>query len=157
MGTRSINLTDKEQEQLIAGVLPESVVKKVNTARKPRASRYGKQKGANTQLEVADYIANLLGIPWDNQDDQSEIKARSMGLSGVDIILTGSAYKRFPFDVEVKAVESLSVPATIQQAKDNTKEGRHWLIFWKKKAFDRKVVIMDVEAFKWLWSRNETI
>lgn len=154
MPTRSINLSDKEQEQLLEGSVPQSVYKKVANARKPKSARYGKNKGANTQLEVADFIANLLGIPWDNQDDQSEIKARSMGLSGCDIILTGNAYKQFPFDVEVKAVETLSVPATIQQARDNTKEGRHWLIFWKKKAFDKKVVIMDIDAFKWLWNKT---
>ena len=151
--TRSINLNDAELKAIAGGVLPPSVVKKVQTATKPRSSRYGKAKGMSTQTEVAEFVSELLDIPFNNQDDQSEIKTRSAGLSGTDLILTGQAFRRFPFDVEVKAVETLSVPATIAQAQSNTAPNRHWLIFWKKKAFDRKVVIMDIKAFEWLWKR----
>jgi hypothetical protein len=154
MPTRSVNLTDAEQKAILSGTLPDSLVSKVKTATKPRSSRYSKSKGMATQAEVAEFVSELLDIPFNNQDDQSEIKTRSAGLSGTDLILTGQAYKRFPFDVEVKAVETLSVPATIAQAQSNTAPNRHWLIFWKKKAFSKKVVIMDIQAFEWLWKRS---
>jgi hypothetical protein len=144
--TRSINLTDIEMKKITEGVLPPSVVSKVSTALKPRNSRYGKAKGAATQIEAAQWLADLLEIDWDNQDD-SLIQTRSMGLSGTDLILRGEAFNRFPFDVEVKAVESLSVPATVQQAKANTKKGRNWLIYWKRKSFDEPVIIISRTAF----------
>jgi hypothetical protein len=145
--TRSINLTDIEMKKIIEGVLPPSVVSKVSTALKPKAKRYGKAKGASTQIEAAQWLADLLEIDWDNQDDNSLIQTRPMGLSGTDLILRGEAFNRFPFDVEVKAVESLSVPATVQQAKANTKKGRNWLIYWKRKSFDEPVIIISRTAF----------
>lgn len=147
MPARSINLTDAEQKAILAGETPASVVKKVQTACKPKAPRYGKAKGAKTQLEAAQWVADMFDVEWDNQDDNSLIQCRSMGLSGQDLILRGKVYEQFPFDVEVKAVENLSIAATVEQAKANTKKGRHWLIYWKKKAFDEPVIIVSKTAF----------
>lgn len=156
MAKRTINLTDAEQKMIVGGELPPSVIKKVQTAMKPKSSRYGKNKGANFQKEIAQYIADLLEIEWDNQDDNSPIQARPMGQSGNDVILRGIALEQFNYAVECKAQESLSIPATIGQVKNNTKDGQHWLIFWKKKGFDKAVVIMDTDAFKDLYKREPT-
>lgn len=154
MAKRSINLTDAEQKAILNGEVPASLIKKVKTAQKPKSTRYGKNKGAGFQKQMAQVIADLLEMEWDNQDDDSPIATRSMGLNGVDIILRGEAKKRFPFDIECKAVESLSVPATIEQAKANKTPDRDWLIFWKKKSFDEPVAIMSLSAFLNLFKKT---
>jgi hypothetical protein len=149
--TRAITLNDKELTQIKElGTLPDSVRKKVINLTKPRSSRYGKNKGAGFQLECADLIASAHDMKWDNTDDHSVIKARTMGSSGTDLIMLEPLYSRFPFDIECKACESLGVPATIEQAQSNTKAGRHWLIMWKNKLFDDVVMILPWKAFLWL-------
>ena len=143
MPVRNISVTDAEQKQILAGTLPSSIVKKVQNAGKKRNSRYSKGKGAFFQKEVADFLAGILGVHWDNTDDNSPINTRTMGSSGVDIIFHEPLYSQFPYDIECKNAESLSVPATIEQVKANQKEGRDWLIFWKRKSFDSFIAIMD--------------
>ena len=147
MAQRSINLTDEEQKAILGGTLPPSVVKKVQTATKPRSSRYGKDKGAQFQKDCADFIAKLFGLEWDNTDDHSPVKTRPMGSAGTDLIFQEPLLSLFPYDVECKNVENLSVPATVEQATANVKKGRTWLIFWKRKSFKEPVVIMSQEAF----------
>lgn len=153
--TRSITLNDKELKQIQDGILPESVQKKVQTALKPRAVRFAKNKGAGFQKECADKIADLLNVEWDNTDDRSVIKTRTMGSSGTDLIMLEPVYSSFPFDVEAKAVENLSLPKTIEQAQSNTGDGRHWLIMWKHKMFKDTTVVLSWKAFEWLWNRRK--
>lgn len=153
--TRSISLNDKELKQIQDGFLPESVRKKVDTALKPRSARYSKGKGASYQLECADKIANLLDVEWDNTNDRSVIKTRTMGSAGVDLIMLEPVYSSFPFDVEVKNVENLSVPKTVEQAQSNTGEGRFWMIMWKNKMFKDTTVVLPWKAFGWLWNRRK--
>lgn len=102
-----------------------------------------KAKGRNFQNWVAQKISELLGIPY-GKDEM--IASREMGQNGVDIRLVGEAQKRFPFSVECKCQETWSIPAWIEQAKSNQKEGTDWLLFVKK---NRKepIVVMDANAF----------
>lgn len=44
-----------------------------------------------------------------------------MGQHGVDIILRGKVARKFPFDIECKSCESLSIPEWIRQTKQNIK------------------------------------
>ena len=80
------------------------------------------------------------------------VQSRQMGMSGTDIILRGTVYEDFPFDIEAKNTEKVSLYQFIEQAKSNTKEGRNWLLFHKKNYSD-PVVIMDAEAFFKLYKR----
>ena len=98
------------------------------------------------QNRVCELISRLLNLPWGYEDDKL-IQPRIMGQKGVDIILRGEAYERFTFDSECKNCETWSVPAAIRQAKNNTKEGRNWLVFMKKKEFKNPVVILDAYIF----------
>jgi hypothetical protein len=147
MPTRSINITDVEQKALLGGEVPPSLLKKIVTAQKPKSARYGKNKGAQFQKDCADFIAELFGLPWDNTDDHSPIKTRPMGSAGTDLIMQEPLYSMFRYDVECKNVESLSVPATVEQATSNTKTGRDWLIMWKRKSFKEPIIIMAQSAF----------
>ena len=147
MAMRTVKLDTKDMEALLELPLPEYLKKKFEKELKPKHNRSGKSKGAGTQKECADWIAEIVGVDWDNQDDNSPIQTRSMGLAGKDIILRGKVYKDFPYDDEVKAVENLSVGATIKQAESNTDKGRDWLIYWKKKEFSQPIIIVSRSAF----------
>lgn len=153
MPTRSINLTDAEQQAILSGGLPPSVVKKVQTAVKPRSRRSHKQKGLNFQKIVCDKLAEYLKIQWDNQDDDSPIASRPSGQHGEDIILRGEAKKRLPFSFEVKNVESLSISDAVQQSKTNAGD-KKWVIVHRKKAFQEDVVYISFDTFLWLLDKG---
>ncbi|MCP4648720.1 MAG: hypothetical protein GY853_01390 [PVC group bacterium] len=114
--------------------------------------RSAKNKGARLQLWVCRKIADLLKIEFNNQDDQCEIHSREMGQSGVDVILRGFAYENFPFDIECKNTEKLSLYKAVEQAEYNTSAERDWLLFHKKN-FSEPIVVMDAEVFFKLYGR----
>lgn len=102
-----------------------------------------KAKGRNLQQYVAKKISEITGIPY-GKDEM--IASREMGQSGTDVRLIGEAKKLFPFSIECKYQENWSIPAWIQQAKDNWKKGTDWLLFMRKNRHE-EIVCMDAEAF----------
>lgn len=102
-----------------------------------------KAKGRSLQNWTCQKISDLLGIPWGKDE---LIASREMGQNGTDVRLVNEAQERFPFSVECKNQEKWNVPAWIKQAKDNQKEGTHWLLIAKKN-HAKPVVIMDAETF----------
>jgi len=74
-----------------------------------------KAKGRRFQQWVAGKIGELLDM---EVEKDGEIESRPMGQSGSDIILRGVAKKLFPFGVECKNVEALSVWKALDQAKE---------------------------------------
>ena len=151
MGSKYVLISDNERKAILASNLSLSLKKKIEGLDKKKSPRYGKNKGASFQKWVCQQVANLLEIEYDNKDDQCEIHAREMGQSGGDVILRGRAYQRFPFDIECKNCENLSIQATMEQAQSNTKEKRFWMIAWKRKSFKEPIVIMDWSVFAMLW------
>lgn len=151
MATRTINLTDNERRLIIESNVPETIKTKIKNLDKERSARYGKNKGAARQKWVAERIAKLTGFVFDNSDDNSPIKTRPMGQKGVDIILSKGVQFCFPYDVEVKDCETLSIPNTINQARNNCKNGNDYLIVWNKKCFAEPIVFMDWSAFERLY------
>jgi hypothetical protein len=77
-----------------------------------------KQKGRRHQQDTC---SKLLSISTGLEPD--DIRSASMGAYGEDILFSPAARKQFPFSVECKNVEKLSIWAAIEQARDNTKEG----------------------------------
>jgi hypothetical protein len=104
-----------------------------------------KQKGRLLQQWAAQKISNLTGIPW-SSDDDSLISSRPMAQKGVDVILRGKALKLAPFSIECKRQESWSVPAWIEQAKENQIPNTDWLLVMRKNQME-PVIVMDAEAF----------
>lgn len=102
-----------------------------------------KAKGRKCQQWVCEKIGDLLGLPW-GKDEM--IAPREMGQSGTDVRLIGMAQEEFPFSVECKWQESWNVPAWIEQAKTNRKEGTDWLLIMKRSRSDY-VAVLDAEAF----------
>ncbi len=105
-----------------------------------------KAKARKLQQWVCKKIAEVFNIEFNNQDEQCLIHSREMGQKGVDVILRGRIYELFKFDIECKATETFNCYKDINQAKQNTKENREWLLIHKRKN-NKPIVVLDAEAF----------
>jgi len=105
-----------------------------------------KGKGREFQFWVCRKISELLGIPYDQQDDDCLIHSREMSQQGVDIILRGSARQLFPFDIECKAMSTMDIPDAIKQADENAGDGRIGMVAFRQTNTD-PVVIFSWESF----------
>lgn len=77
-----------------------------------------KSKGRRFQQEVRDKLLEV-GIELEKDD----IRSASMGAPGEDILFSPAARKQFPFSVECKNVEKLSIWSCIDQSRANTPDG----------------------------------
>jgi hypothetical protein len=102
-----------------------------------------KAKGRIWQKQVACAIGDLLDLPVGYDE---VVAPREMGQKGVDVKLTGEAFDRFPYDVECKHCEQWAVPTWIKQAQNNTRQGRRWLLFLKRK-HTPPTVVLEMEHF----------
>ena len=84
-----------------------------------------KAKGRNFQNKVRKLILEHLPI------DERDIKTAVMGESGMDIKLSSKAQEIFPFAVECKKVEKISIWKCYEQACENADDLTPLLIFSK--------------------------
>lgn len=77
-----------------------------------------KAKGRRLQQEVVNRLLKI--APTLEPDD---IRSTSMGAFGEDILFSPAARKLYPFSIECKNVEKLSVWSAIEQAEANCKDG----------------------------------
>lgn len=106
-----------------------------------------KAKGRRLQYWVAEKVATLLGVTFDQQDDTCPVHSREMGQSGSDVYIRDKELaKRFPYSIECKNTETFSMYSTIKQVKANTKPGQEWVIFHKKNHSD-PVAVISAEHF----------
>lgn len=106
-----------------------------------------KAKGRNLQKWTCEQVSKLLSISW-GYEDEKLIQPRLMGQSGTDVVLRGEAHLKFPFDIECKATETISLYKDIEQAKTNSHPEllRPWLLIHKKRN-NKPIVIIDAETF----------
>lgn len=129
--------------------ISKSILGKLERAEKKIKTSSAKGKGRNLQYWVCERIAEMFGIKFVQSDDTCLVHSREMGQHGTDICLRGELYNKFPFDVECKAQESLSIPDWVRQARTNTKEGRKWLVVFKKQTIGGEpLVLMDWSTFE---------
>lgn len=95
-----------------------------------------KAKGRKLQQEVRDLI--LETFPELEPDD---CRSTSMGASGTDLQLSPAARKKFPYSVEAKNQEALSIWSALEQAGANTKEGTTLALVFKRNHTDTFVAI----------------
>ena len=109
------------------------------TANTPRSR---KSKGAKFQNEIRDLILEKFGDKLEPDD----VKTAVMGESGIDIKLSPLAQRVFPFAVEAKRTEKMSVPAWWEQAKTNGTDKLKPIVITKQ---NRKepLVIMSLTDF----------
>ena len=82
---------------------------------KPRSA---KNKGKRLQNKVRDLIIEKFNIL-----ESDDVRSITMGDSGEDILLSPAARKLFPFSVECKNQEKLSIWSALEQAEENS--GNH--------------------------------
>tara|TARA_R110001592_G_scaffold54962_2_gene168350 strand:+ start:1972 stop:2310 length:339 start_codon:yes stop_codon:yes gene_type:complete len=81
--------------------------------------RSSKAKGRRLQ----NYVRDLLRSLFKNKLDEDDIKSQTMGMNGEDIVLSPAARKLFPYSIECKNVEKISIWKAIKQAESNTAKG----------------------------------
>lgn len=102
-------------------------------------TKSNKAKGRRLQVWARDQLINELGI---NSED---VKSRTMGESGTDLILSSVAHRLFPFSVECKNTERLSLWAAWAQAQANKEDYEPLLI--AKRNHHSPLAILDAEYF----------
>lgn len=144
----------KEADQRIGEC--ERLIKKLENSERQIKHQSAKGKGRNLQYWVCERIAQMFGVEFVQSDDNCPVHSREMGQHGTDIALRGELQRAFPFDIECKATESLSLADWIRQARANNKKSdRKWLVVFKKQTLGTEpVVCMDWSAFEWLWQRG---
>ena len=102
-----------------------------------------KAKGRSLQQWACQQISDLLNIPWGKDE---LIASREASQTGTDVRLVGEAKEKFPFSVECKYQEAWSLPAWINQARENQAEETDWLLIVRKNRFE-PIVVMDAVRF----------
>jgi len=154
MARRIVSLTDEEIEfiKVLALEHPEEysrvrkLVDKLNGSQQRITRASAKGKGRSFQQWVCRWVSELLGVPYVQSDDSCEIHSREMGQHGSDIVLRGEARKRFPFDIECKAVKGMSLQAAVDQAEANAADCRWGCVFYKQ-TNQKPLVIFSLETF----------
>ena len=82
-------------------------------------SRSAKNKGKRLQNKIRDLILEKFNAKLESDD----VRSITMGDSGEDILLSPTARRLFPFSVECKNQESLSIWSALEQAENNA--GKH--------------------------------
>ena len=127
----------------------KKIIGKLERAEKTIKVSSRKGKGRNLQYWVCERIAKMFGIEFIQSDDNCLIHSREMGQHGTDIIVRGEIYNKFPFDIECKCCETLSIADWVRQARTNKKENRDWLVVFKKQTIGSEpLVLMDWDAFE---------
>lgn len=95
-----------------------------------------KAKGREFQKYVAECLQESLGLP------PEDVVSRPMGSPGLDIMMSADAREKFPFGIECKRTEKLSIPAWWWQCEENArKEGLTPLLVFRRSREDALAVL----------------
>ena len=158
------NLNDKEIEYILNALylcsdqlkndsfmkVADKIKRQYN--KKPIAVSSRKAKGRNLQKWAMGKIAELLGYELPENKDESHIRSREMGQSGVDIVLSKRMKKIFPFAVECKNQEQINLPDFFEQARANSSETIKPLLILKNKRLKEPLLIMEWDSFESLYN-----
>ena len=103
---------------------------------KPRSA---KNKGKRLQNKVRDLILEKFNTKLEPDD----VRSITMGESGEDILLSPAARRVFPFSVECKSQEKLSIWSSLEQAEDNSGDHIPLLIFKRNRSKTYAVLEFD--------------
>lgn len=77
---------------------------------------------------------------------EADVFVKATSQIGVDLHLSELARKVFPFSIEVKNVETLSIWAALRQAEENSTANMPAVVFFKR-AGTRMYVALDASVF----------
>ena len=98
-----------------------------------------KAKGRKLQQWVRDAIISACNLQTD------DVQSRSMGAGGEDIMLSPTARAEFPFSIECKNQERISIWKSYEQAVSNA--GNHEALLIIKRNNQKPLAVVDAEHF----------
>lgn len=104
-------------------------------------TRSAKNKGKRLQNEVRDVLLDTF-----KELEPDDVLSTTMGDPGVDIKLSPAARKKFPYSIECKNQEAISIWACLEQAKQNTKEGTTPLLVFRRNK-SKTYVALEFDEF----------
>jgi hypothetical protein len=108
----------------------------------------GKAKGRGFQQDIRDVI--LEAFPTLEPDD---VKSTGMGQQGEDIQLSPQARRLFPYSIEAKRHEKLSIPAWWRQTITNIKENTNPVLIFRQSR-QKALVVITLDHFMELVKEN---
>ena len=102
---------------------------------KPRSA---KNKGKRLQNKVRDIILEKF-----DKLEPDDVRSITMGDSGEDILLSPAARRLFPFSVECKNQEKLSIWGALEQAEENSGKHSPLVIFKRNRSKTYAVLEFD--------------
>jgi len=165
---KQIQLTDKEIATIVEAfeTYPTSqkgtlqprhkrLIEKLTKPHKRIKISSAKAKGRELQKWAVIQIANLLGYDIPEEKDLRKIRSREMGQAGTDVVIEKEFRQDFPFAVECKNCEQISLPAFIEQAKKNTSTTLpHLMLIVRNKSIKEPVVIMNWAGVEFLFNHS---
>lgn len=143
-------LTEKQVLPYVAQKYKKIIAKLTRPVKRIKVSS-AKAKGRNLQKWAVGKIAELLEYKLPENKDDSHIRSREMGQSGVDIVLSKKARQKFPFAVECKNQEHIDLRRFMEQAEANSIS--LWpLLIVKNKTLKEPLLVMKWEVFARLFA-----
>ena len=102
-------------------------------------SRSAKNKGKRLQNKIRDLILEK----FNSKLELDDVRSITMGDSGEDILLSPAARRLFPFSVECKNQESLSIWSALEQAENNA--GKHIPLVIFKRNRSKTYAVLEFE------------
>lgn len=106
-----------------------------------------KNKGRNHQKMVRDKILKTLQL------EKDDVRSTSMGASGVDILLSPLAQKKFPWAIECKSVAKIAAYSFYEQAVANSTEKLKPLVVMKANG-KQPMVMLSFDHFMELYENQ---
>ncbi len=109
-----------------------------------------KNKGRRLQQQVVTKILKTFPKLTDR-----DVRSQPMGVSGDDVILSEVASNMFPFSIECKCQESLSIWKSLKQAEQNNRKLPAMLVF--KRNHSKTYVALELDNLMKLLKENEKL
>lgn len=100
-----------------------------------------KAKGRKLQQKIQKDIIETFNL------SENDVRSTSMGASGCDILLSDAARALFPYAIECKAQEKLSIPAWWQQTSENAEKEQLTPLLVFKQSRKKPLVCLRWEDF----------
>jgi hypothetical protein len=143
-------LLEKQVSSAIASRYKKLIAKLTKSTKRIKVSS-AKAKGRNLQKWAVEKIVELLDYKLPENKDDSHIRSREMGQSGVDVVLSKKAKQKFPFAIECKNQEKINLSEFMRQAKLNSNEYTWPILIVKNKTLKEPLLIMEWNTFAALY------
>ena len=107
-------------------------------------TKSAKAKGRSLQNDVRDWLRRKI---WTVPLEDDDIKSQTMGMTGLDIVLSPAARKVIPFGIECKNQKVPKIWQAYRQAKTNVIGTNLWPIAIVQGPKKEKMVTMPLELF----------